>query len=71
LSSRSRIQWLYSVKSRCNLPFIWCVHSKSNGRSDLKQKLCPYSFHWFSKISSHPAVFFSHNKPAKNIFQSQ
>jgi hypothetical protein len=23
---------------------------------------------WFSQISSHPAVFFSHNKPANNTF---
>jgi hypothetical protein len=28
----------------------------------------PCSFRWFSEISSHPAVFFSHNKPATNTF---
>jgi hypothetical protein len=30
--------------------------------------LTPCSFRWFSQISSHSAVFFSHNKPANSIF---
>jgi hypothetical protein len=28
----------------------------------------PCSFRWISRISSHPAVFFSHNKPANSTF---
>jgi hypothetical protein len=28
----------------------------------------PCSFRWFSQMSSHPAVFFSHNKPANSAF---
>jgi hypothetical protein len=28
----------------------------------------PGSFRWISRISSHPAVFFSHNKPANSTF---
>jgi hypothetical protein len=28
----------------------------------------PRSFRWFSQINSHPAVFFSHNKPANSTF---
>jgi hypothetical protein len=31
--------------------------------------LTPCSFRWISRISSHPAVFFSHNKLANSTFR--
>jgi hypothetical protein len=43
----------------------------TRGFSTLKSvsaQLSPCSFELFSGISSHPAVFFSHNEPANNTF---
>jgi hypothetical protein len=37
-------------------------------RQVVEALLSPCSFELFSGISSHPAVFFSHNKPANSTF---
>jgi hypothetical protein len=41
-------------------------HLFTNRRPGNPFPLC--SFRWISGISSHPAVFFSHNKPANSTF---
>jgi hypothetical protein len=33
-------------------------------------EVSPWSFGLISRISSHPAVFFSHNKPANSTFST-
>jgi hypothetical protein len=37
-------------------------------KKGIEPNLKPCSFRWFSGISSHPTVFFSHNKPANSTF---
>jgi hypothetical protein len=49
--------------------FDWKMAVEQEFNSHLvPEKHTPCSFELFSQISSHPALFFSHNKPANSTF---
>jgi hypothetical protein len=66
--------FLILLSPSCNL---WCWYTVNINWLDihttfqavlLLQGPTPCLFRWFSGISSHPAVFFSHNKPVNSTF---